>query len=181
MGAAPASPAPPQMADFALWATACETAFWPAGTFTRAYQANRRAAIEDLIDADPVAAWVRQANRSTWTGSASDLLRAGAALAGPRLPSGTAAWPKSPRELAGRLRRAQTFLRALGIHIAFGREGRAGTRVIRIRTGPENTVSTVSTVSMVRDNDHAHRSSQPPPGPVGAAREDSRRPGGHGH
>jgi len=46
------------MADFALWATACETAFWPAGTFTQAYQANRRAAIEDLVDADPVAAWV---------------------------------------------------------------------------------------------------------------------------
>jgi hypothetical protein len=62
---------PPRMADFALWATACETAFWPAGTFTQAYQANRRAAIEDLIDADPVAAWVRQimASRSTWTGS----------------------------------------------------------------------------------------------------------------
>jgi hypothetical protein len=39
----------PRMADFALWATACETAFWPAGTFTRAYHANRRAAIEDLL------------------------------------------------------------------------------------------------------------------------------------
>src|SRR5262249_53215102 len=127
----------PRMADFALWATACETAFWPAGTFAQAYQANRRAAIEDLIDADPVAAWVRQimANRSTWTGSASDLLRAGAALAGPGLPSG--AWPKSPRELAGRLRRAQTFLRVLGIHIAFRPEGRAGTRVTRIHTRPE--------------------------------------------
>src|SRR5215471_2993416 len=166
----------PRMADFALWATACETAFWPAGTFTHAYQANRRAAIEDLIDADPVAAWVRQimANRSTWTGSASDLLRAGAALAGPGLPSGAAAWPKSPRELGGRLRRAQTFLRVLGIHIAFGREGRAGTRVIRIRTMPENTVSTVS---IVRDNDYDPRSSQPPRGPVAAARDDSHRPG----
>jgi hypothetical protein len=83
----------PRMADFALWAMACETAFWPAGTFTQAYQANRRAAIEDSIDADPVAAWVRQimANRSTWTGSASDLLRAvqpwrvPASRAGPRL------------------------------------------------------------------------------------------------
>ena len=166
----------PRMADFALWATACETAFWPAGTFTQAFQANRRAAIEDFIDADPVAVWVRQimANRSTWTGSASDLLRAGAALAGPGLPSGAAAWPKSPRELAGRLRRAQTFLRVLGIHIAFGREGRAGTRVIRIRTRSENTVSTVS---IVRDNHHDPRSSQPPPGPVDAARDDSHRPG----
>jgi hypothetical protein len=50
----------PRMADFSLWATACETAFWPAGTFTQVYQANRRAAIEDLIDADPVAARIRE-------------------------------------------------------------------------------------------------------------------------
>jgi hypothetical protein len=32
----------PRMADFALWATACETPLWRAGTFTRAYAANRR-------------------------------------------------------------------------------------------------------------------------------------------
>src|ERR1700756_3742353 len=32
---------------------------------------------------------------------------------------------------------ADVFLRVLGIDIAFGREGRAGTRVIRIRTRPE--------------------------------------------
>src|SRR5215471_7421246 len=69
----------PRMADFALWAAACETAFWPAGTFARAYQANRRAAIEDFVDADPVAARVQaiMANRMTWTGTASELLRAG--------------------------------------------------------------------------------------------------------
>ena len=41
------------MADFALWATACETALWPAGTFTRAYDANRKAAIEDVIESGP--------------------------------------------------------------------------------------------------------------------------------
>jgi hypothetical protein len=68
---------------------------------------------------------------------------------------------------------ADVFLRVLGIDITFGREGRAGTRVIRIRTKPENTVSTVS---IVRDNDHDPRSSQPPPGPVDAARDDSHRP-----
>src|SRR5436190_5870438 len=69
----------PRMADFALWATACETALWPAGTFARAYAANRRASIESIIDADPVATWVREimSERSSWTGSAADLLRAG--------------------------------------------------------------------------------------------------------
>jgi len=38
----------PRMADFAVWATACETAMWPTGTFTRAYAANREAAIESI-------------------------------------------------------------------------------------------------------------------------------------
>jgi hypothetical protein len=43
----------PRMADFALWAAACETALWPAGNFARVYAANRRAAIESIIEADP--------------------------------------------------------------------------------------------------------------------------------
>src|SRR6516164_9001704 len=118
----------PRMADFALWATACETAFWPAGTFARAYQANRRAAVEDLIEADPVAARVRtiMANRGMWTGSASDLLRVGADSRADGLSSGGTGWPKNPRALAGRLRRPQTFLRTMGIEMTFAREGRGG-------------------------------------------------------
>jgi hypothetical protein len=50
----------PRMADFALWAAACELALWRPGTFHRAYEANRRVAIECIIDADPVAACVRE-------------------------------------------------------------------------------------------------------------------------
>jgi len=53
-------------------------------------------------------------------------------------------WPKNPRALAGRLRRAQTSLRALGIEVAFSCEGRAGSRVISIHASPGYTVSTVS-------------------------------------
>ena len=126
----------PRMADFALWATACETALWPAGTFARAYAANRTAAIDDAIDADPVAACVREimAERSSWTGSAADLLRAGADRSSDGISRAGTGWPKNPRALAGRLRRAQTFLRALGIEIAFSREGRAGSRIIRMHT-----------------------------------------------
>jgi hypothetical protein len=154
----------PRMADFALWVTACETASWPAGTFAQAYQANRRTAIEDLIDADPVAARVRQimANRSMWTGNASELLRMGAELAHHSSSRDGQGWPKNPRELAGRLRRAQTFLRTLGMEMTFRRAGRAGMRTITIRTARENTVSTVSSV---RDDDHDPSSSQPPPAP----------------
>jgi hypothetical protein len=137
----------PRMADFAMWAAACETALWPAGTFARAYGANRRTAIEGIIGADPVAACVRDimAERSSWTGSAAELWRADADSSHDLLSERTG-WPKSPRALAGRLRRAQTFLRALGIDIAFSREGRAGSRIIRIRATQENCVSTVSSV-----------------------------------
>jgi hypothetical protein len=123
----------PRMADFALWSTACETAFWPRGTFLRAYDANRRAAIEGVIEADAVAAFVREimAVRSTWAGRASDLLSARVAV-GKDVPDSTAGWPRNPRALAGRLRRCQTFLRTVGIDIAFSREGRTGSRMIRM-------------------------------------------------
>ena len=68
----------PRMADFALWATACETALWPAGTFWSAYCGNRDEAVEGVIDADPIATAVRamMATRTVWTGTASDLLGA---------------------------------------------------------------------------------------------------------
>jgi len=123
----------PRMADFALWATACETALWPPGTFFRVYDANRRAAIEGVIEADPVAAFVREimAVRSTWAGRASDLLRTHIA-AGEDVSDRTAGWPRNPRALASRLRRCQRFLRTVGIDIAFSREGRTGSRMIRM-------------------------------------------------
>jgi hypothetical protein len=44
----------PRMADFAQWATACETAVWSAGTFRKAYAGNRRMATLSAIDDDPV-------------------------------------------------------------------------------------------------------------------------------
>jgi hypothetical protein len=132
----------PRMADFALWATACETALWPAGTFWSAYCGNRDEAVEGVIDADPIAAAVRavMATRTEWTGTASDLLGALAEAAGERVAK-SKTWPDSPRALAGRLRRAAAFLRKIGIEISFGREGRARTRTIHIATipPPENT------------------------------------------
>jgi hypothetical protein len=94
----------PRMADFALWATACESAFRPAG-------------------------------------SASDLLQVGINIGGNAMAAWTrSGWPKSPRALAGRLRRAQTFLCTLGIEIVFGREGRLGTRTMDNGQGREPRV-----------------------------------------
>jgi len=148
----------PRMADFALWATACESAIRPAGTFQATYSSNRREAIENIVDADPVAAHVRElmADRAQWTGSASDLLQAGTDRPG---------WPKSARALAGRLRRAQAFLRTLGIEIVFGREGRMGRRTITITAGGESrSHTTVSIVSRVSDHGDSTGLNHPPPG-----------------
>src|SRR5437660_10095073 len=109
----------PRMADFALWATAFETGLWPAGTFNRAYTANRMTAIEGMIDMDPIAACVREfmSERPSWTGSAADLLRVSVQRSSDCIPRDGTGWPKNPRVLAGHLRRAPTFLRALGITI----------------------------------------------------------------
>ena len=103
-----------------------------------------------------MAARVRElmTDRAKWTASASDLLQAGVNVGGNAMAAWTrSGWPKSPCALAGRVRRAQTLLRALGIEIVFGREGRLGTRTIRITAMGENrTHDTVSTVSRVSDH-----------------------------
>jgi hypothetical protein len=126
----------PRMADFALWATACETALWPQGAFWFAYCGNRDEAVEGVIDADPIAASVKgfMTARTEWTGTASDLLGALGEMAGERVAK-SKTWPDSPRALAGRLRRAASFLRKIGIEIGFEREGRARrARLIKITT-----------------------------------------------
>ena len=92
----------PRMADFALWATACESAFQPAGAFEAAYSNNRRDAIENIIDADPVAAHVREimADRARWTGSAlqAGINRSGWAKACSRRPAAPGTdFPSHPR------------------------------------------------------------------------------------
>jgi hypothetical protein len=143
----------PRMADFARWGTACESALWPSGTFARAYAANRRATIDAIIEADPIAGRIRaiMANRTLWAGSASDLLVLCSESAREGIPSGSG-WARNPRALAGRLRRAQTFLRSVGIEITFSREGRTGNRMIRVSTRPESCVSNVSLVGAASSN-----------------------------
>jgi hypothetical protein len=123
----------PRMADFAKWASACETALWSSGTFRMAYDANRRRAVEDAVEADPLAVCVRaiMAKQARWVGTASDLLDA-STICGDHMAGRIMDWPKNPRALAGRLRRSQAFLRTLGIEIAFKREGHEGKRIIKM-------------------------------------------------
>ena len=130
----------PRMADFALWASACETAIWPAGTFWSAYCGNRDEAVDSVIDADPVGSAIRSLmdSRTEWVGTASDLLGALSVEVGERIAKSKTS-PATARALSGRVRRAATFLRKVGINIAFDKEGRARTRIIRISCVADDT------------------------------------------
>jgi hypothetical protein len=128
----------PRMADFAVWATACETALWPSGTFWAAYQSNREEAVEDVIEADPIASAIRKimSMRTEWTGTASDLLHVLASMTDQRIAR-SKDWPTNPRALSGRVRRAATFLRKVGIEISYPpRRGRARHRIMCITVTP---------------------------------------------
>jgi hypothetical protein len=123
------------MADFAKWATACETAIWPAGTFMHAYNANRADVVDTVIEADPVATAVLSfmEPRTEWGGTASDLLGALSLLVS-EAERRDKRWPKAPNRLSGNLNRQKTFLRQVGISITTSRQaGGARTRVIHIK------------------------------------------------
>ena len=149
----------PRMADFALWTTACETALWPTGTFGAAYAGNHAEAVDSVIEADPVGSAIRSLidARTEWTGTASELLGALDEEVEEKVRK-SKGWPSSARALSGRLRRAATFLRKVGIDITFEREGRARTRTIRIARKRERAPARPSSPSA---------SSAPSPEPTG--------------
>ena len=129
----------PRMADFARWATACETAAWPAGTFEAAYCGNRKAAVDGVLESDLVAVALRAfvAKRTEWTGTATDLLALLILELGEpqNKVEGRLAANRRLGRYPGRLRRAATFLRKVGVEITFKH---AGTRRIHISSGAEN-------------------------------------------
>ena len=126
----------PRMADFARWATACETALWPPGTFKRAYERNRRGATYDVIEADPIAfalfTLMANVEKGAWSGTATELLDKLEVVVGEK-EAKRKTWPTSAAALGARLRRLATRLRRLGIKFDYDREGHRSARVITIR------------------------------------------------
>ena len=141
--------ATPRMADFAVWATACETAFWDSGTFAHAYRQNRDQAVVTVIEADLVATAVQgfMDGRAQWSGTSSNLLGALKKAVGEDQTK-LKEWPPTPRALSGRLRRAAATLRKVGIEVTFGREGHARSRTIII-------------AQIQQGNDRPHRPHRP--------------------
>ena len=144
----------PRMADFALWASACETALWPAGTFWSAYCTNRSEAAQSVLEADSIALLVRELvdQRTVWTGTCADLLEELSSLLSDvtARPKG---WPDSPRKLSGRLRRAAGPLRTMGIEIDFNRDGsRTRSRIVTITSTNKSDIAGVGPSRQSKDD-----------------------------
>jgi len=144
----------PRMADFALWGCACERT---PGAFMQAYEGNRAAAVEIILEADPVATAVRAFMKARggeeWVGTSSRLLPELAEMIDESHRRGRD-WPSAPNALSGRLRRSAPNLRKTGIEIAFDREGHRGARTIRITAiaQPEKAGKTSSVLSASSGN-----------------------------
>ncbi len=135
-------PAKPRMADFAIWATAAETAFgWANGTFIAAYQGNRESANEVALEASVIARPLLDLLelQGEWTGSAGELLKALEEREGEqtRKQSG---WPKNPRSLSGHLKRLAPNLREAGWVMEQDRSSKKRTWSIR-RSGQPSSSS----------------------------------------
>jgi Domain of unknown function (DUF3854) len=134
----------PRMADFALFAAACELA--RAGSpdaFLRAYRENQAGANEQVLDESPVACAVRQfmADRDEWQGTPTELLEQmnGHVTEAQRKDR---EWPKKPNTLSNKLKRLAPSLRkAARIDVRIGDRDpdRKRTRQTVLRRLPDNS------------------------------------------
>ena len=108
----------PRMASFARWITAAEPALgWSAGSFIEVYLDNRADAVRITVEADLVAAAVRDfASEKAWEGTAGELLSA-LNEHQPETTIKTKDWPKTAHHFSGRLRRVAPDRRKLGVEV----------------------------------------------------------------
>jgi hypothetical protein len=66
----------PRLATFAKFVIACETAFWDAGTFAKAFAESASATADDVLSDDPIAAVFEEFmnGKTGWKGTATQLL-----------------------------------------------------------------------------------------------------------
>jgi hypothetical protein len=112
------------MADFAQWGEAVGRGLaWPHGKFLEGYNANRKSANEMILEDSPLASAIRQLAEKPvdWIGTPSELLTELTEQVGAKMAE-SKRWPKSPRALAGALRRLAPTFRMIGISLEFARD-----------------------------------------------------------
>jgi hypothetical protein len=129
-------PTLPRLADFALWATAAETAWGAAaGDFINAYRQNRLDAVAAGLEGSLVARALRtwcehQGPRGTWSGTSSELLNQLTPVVGNEAVA--SAWPKSAKALTGQLKRLATGLRTTGVQVTQRKSADGTRRLVQI-------------------------------------------------
>ena len=123
----------PRMADFALWATAAESALgWSQGTFMAAYNGNRESANDLALESSTLARPLLDLleERGEWSGTASELLEALESRVTDQIKR-QKSWPKNGRSIAGHLKRLSPNLRAANWDVEYQRQ--ASQRLWSIR------------------------------------------------
>ena len=155
----------PRLADFALWATACEAPLgWSSGAFTAAYQGAQDDLIKDALEAEPVAVALlklpEQGDKlaAKWEFTASELLEKLNEIEGhkdgKRPPKG---WPGAAHILSGTLKRIAPALLEQGLEVRQDRDTdskrskRWVIRITRENKRPKRPGASDETTNTVQD------------------------------
>ncbi len=136
----------PRLADFALWATACEAPLgWQPGAFTKAYQGAQNDLIRDALDAEPVAVALLKlpdhgdGQTVKLTLTASELLELLNEVEGHKDKRPPKGWPGAAHVLSGTLKRIAPALLEQGLEVTQQRDTDSGrSKKWRIRIDREN-------------------------------------------
>lgn len=122
----------PRLADFAVWATACEPAFAQPGGVMEAYRENAAEAVHSVIEGDAVCVALLaflKAHDNSWRGKPEELLSKINDFA-PEGAKREKDWPRNPQTLSGRLRLATPSLRKIDVTVLRGKSD--GKRYIEV-------------------------------------------------
>jgi hypothetical protein len=126
----------PRMADFARLACAVAPAFgWSEDDMLEAFDANRAASVETVVEADPIAEATQRIcaeNKPEWTGTATELLGRLNSVVPPEVKNHRQ-WPKDGARLSARLRRVAPALRRAGVDVALPTKGGRAGRLITLK------------------------------------------------
>jgi len=146
-------PAPPRMADFAVWAVAGMPAFGVTPEqFLAVYGGNRRDAVSITLDASAFAPTLFRFIESQpqhWCGTASELLSHLNQLHAFGSEHRASGWPQRAQALGNDLHRLAPALRLAGFHIEFQREPKTGRRLITVGKQAPQAVTPVTPVTLV--------------------------------
>ena len=123
---------PPRLADFALWASACEEAFGiQSGETIAALCANHAEARQLALDASPLYEPLAELAREGFTGTVAELHARLDSMVNDAIRR-SVRWPKAPNILGNALRRIVPSLHAAGIELHFGRNDERGRRMVSV-------------------------------------------------